>query len=309
MAKQSIVVLAALVVCLLAGSAVAQSGQDEPQDEPQAEQGKDFNLIVGGELEDEIVEELVETVKYIPAIEKGAWSLSMTLGFFNMTETLLAHPNLIYKATDEALFYADVSLENKASFNPIVRIGYNLTTWLALELQGGITFSEYEAELTNPRSVSPEGGAVIPVTEVGEFDAEVRSSTIIIGNLNALVYPFNLNGDGTGRWHPYLTGGAGFAAYSLDSDYVDDPSSGLNVNFGLGLKLIADDLISLRLEILYQFHTIQFEPAEFFDSQDSGTKVIPIYEFDDSGRFSEVQGYSSQDLGGLVWQIGFSIAF
>ena len=305
MAKQSIVVLGAFVVCLLAGSVVAQSGQDEPQ----VEQGEDFNLIVGGQIDDGITEELVETVKYIPAIEKGAWSLSMTLGYFNMNKTLMAHPNLIYKATDEALSYADVSLENQAAFNPILRIGYNLTTWLALELQGGITFAQYEAKLVNPRWVSPEGGTPAPVTDIGEFDAEVRSSTIIIGNVNAVVYPLNLNGDGTGRWHPYVTGGAGMATYSLDSDYIDDPASGLNINGGLGLKLIADDLISLRMEVLYQFHTIQFEPAEHFDSQDSGTKIIPIYEFDDSGRFSEVQGYGSQDLGGLVWQIGFSIAF
>ena len=300
MAKQSIVVLASLAICFLAVTAVAQTAQD-------AEQDKGFNLIVGGQLDDEITEEPAETVKYIPAIKKG-WDLSLTLGFFNMTESLMQHNNLIYKATDEDLFYADVSLENKASFNPILRIGYNLTTWLALEMQGGITFSNYEAELTNPYSVSPEGGTPSPVLEVGEFDAEKRSSTIVIANLNALWYPLNMDGDGTGRWHPYLTGGAGIATYELDSNYIDDPASGFNVDFGLGLKMIGDDLISIRAEILYQFHTIQFEPAEYFDAQNSGTKIIPVYEFDDNGNFSEVQQYGAQDLGGLVWQIGFSVA-
>jgi hypothetical protein len=297
MAKLSTVVVAALAIVILAGSAVAQEEEEE----------RSFNLIVGDDVEEEITEEMVEEPVYVPEIKRGQWDLTLTLGYFNMTDTMLQHPNMIYKATEEAFFYGDIAIPGESAFNPILRLGYNLTTWLALELQGGVTFSEYTATIGDPMQVNPEGGNPQPVEEVGEFDAENRSTLIFIGNINGIWYPLNMDGDGTGRWHPYITGGVGVATYNMDSNYVAGPASGLNVNGGLGIKLIADELISVRAEILYQTHTIEFEPAEYFDELEGGTVTIPVYEFDDAGRYSRVREFSSNTLGGITWQIGFSI--
>ncbi|MBD3222099.1 hypothetical protein GF314_12740 [bacterium] len=300
MAKQYVVVLLSLLVVLATVPALAQ-------DEAETEE-KVFNLIVGEEaIEEEEDEEAVEPV-YEPAIEPGEWAVTLTLGYFGVSGTLLEHENLIYKATDDAFFYGDIDIEAEAAFNPILRGSYNLTTWLALEAQMGITFAEYEATISDPYSVDPEEtGSPSPVFEIGEFDPERRSVLMAIGNLNGLFYPFNLDGDGKGRWHPYLTGGLGYAIYNLDSDYTTGSSSSVNVNLGAGLTLIADDIISVRAEILYQVHTIELDPADTFQERNAGTEIIPVYEFTDFGQFDRVQEFGSNSLSGLTWQLGFSL--
>lgn len=296
MAKQSLVILFSIAAILVAGTALAQDDAE-----------KTYNLIVGDQAEEEIAEEVAEEPEYVPAIEAGKWDLTLSLGYFNMTKTLLQHERLIYKATDEAFFYGDVELVNESAFNPILRLGYTATSWLALELQGGVTFSEYQARISNPNQVDPAGGTPSPVDEVGEFDPEHRSVLIFLGNVNAVWYPLNMVGDATGRWHPYLTAGVGMALYNIDSNYVDKSATGGNVNAGIGMKIIADELISVRFELLYQAHEIQFEPAQVFDSQDEGTKKIPVYEFDENGDYSEVRSFAAESLSGLTWQIGFAL--
>ena len=301
MAKQPIVVLFSLAIILTATLSWAQ-------DKGETEE-KTFSLIVGEEAAEEIVEEEVEEVRYEPAIEAGTWDLSLTLGYFGMTQTMLEHRNLIYKATDEDFYYGDVELSGDSAFNPIVRVGYNLTSWFALEAQVGVSFAEYESKITNAFSVEPVGEAnPMPVTEIGEFDPEHRSTIAAITNINAIWYPLNMK-SGKGRFHPYLTGGVGSALYNIDSNYTDSSATGANVNFGGGFLLIADKLISLRVEMLYQIHSIEFEPAEYFDVRDENTVKVPVYEFDDAGNFTAVESFESQTLSGLTWQIGFTVGF
>lgn len=302
MAKQILVALVALAILAVAPLALAQ-------DQPEAEE-KVFNLIVGDEESEAIEEEVDDTPRYEPQIEPGRWSLALTLGFINSSGTLLKHDNLIYRADDEEFYYGDVEINAESAFNPIVRVNYNLTAWFALETSLGIAFSEYEAEITDPWTVNrftqedPEA-----VAELGEFDRERRSAVMTVANLNGLFYPFNLDGDGRGRAHPYLTGGVGYASYSLDSDYSDTSSGSVNLNLGLGLMVIADDIITVRAEIAYQISTIEVEPGEVFRERDGGTELIPVYEFSDFGRASEVEAFGSNTLGSLTWQLGFQLGF
>lgn len=301
MSKPIVVVLFWLLVLAVAAPSLAQD-RSEPEE-------KVFNLIVGDVEEEEEVEEEATEPTYEPRIEPGRWHLTLTLGYFGVSGTLLEHPNLIYKATDDAFFYADVKIEAESAFNPILRGSYTFTPWLALEGQLGITFAEYTAELTDPWQVDPEEtGSPSRVLEVGEFDPERRSALMGMANLNGIFYPFNLDGDGKGRWHPYLTGGLGYAVYNLDSDYVDEGAGSINVNVGAGLTLIADDLISVRAEMQYHLHTIEFKPGDSFVERNAGTEVIPVYEFTDFGQYQQVQEFGSNSLGGLTWQIGFMLA-
>jgi opacity protein-like surface antigen len=302
MAKQILVVLVSLAILAVAPVALAQ-------DQPEAEE-KVFNLIVGDEQPDAIEEEVDDTPRYEPQIEPGRWSLALTLGFINSSGTLLKHENLIYRADDEDFYYGDVEIKAESAFNPIVRIGYNLTSWFALETSLGISFSEYESEITDPWAVNrftqedPE-----EVVQMGEFDRERRSAVMTVANLNGLFYPFNLDGDGRGRVHPYLTGGVGYASYSLDSDYTDLSSGSVNLNLGLGLMVIADDIITVRAEVAYLVNAVEFEPGEVFRARDGGTELIPVYEFSDFGRASEVEAFGSNSLGSLTWQLGFQLGF
>lgn len=303
MAKQPIVVLFALVLLLASTAAVAQdNGKDDPGE-------KVFNLIVDADIGPDLAEETAEAERFQPAIEAGQWDLSLTLGYFLMDKTLLQHESIIYKATAEDYFYGDVELKAESAFNPMLRLGYTLTPWLTLELAGGLTFAEYNATITNAMAVNPEGGQPGPVQEIGEFDPEHRSMIVATGNIMGLWYPLNMDGDGRGRWHPYLTAGAGVALYNIDSNYTDSSTTSSNLTFGGGLKLIADDLVTIRAEVLYHVHTMEFSPAETFDSQEAGTVNTPVYEFDEAGNYTPVESYGSHSLGGLTWQLGFGVNF
>lgn len=303
MAKHSRVALFSLAILLCSGLAAAQTPDQDQTEE------KVFNLVIGERPADAVVQEVEEAPRYEPAIEPGRWEVTLTLGYNHMNKTLLQFNNIIYKATPELFFYGDVELVSQAAFNPMLRIGYPLTTWLALETQVGVTFSTYEGSIENPFQVSPFMGTPEPVLELGPFDPERRSSLVFISNFNGVWYPFNMDGDGSGRVHPYLTGGLGYALYNLDSSYIDDAATSFNVNAGFGVRLITDKVIALRLEMLYQHHSIQFEPAEFFDIRDSGTVRIPVYQFDDFGNFQAVESYRENTLGGITWQVGFAVGF
>ncbi len=302
MVKQSVVAFGALLVLVAAASAAVQ---------PQTEE-RVFNLIVGEKVDDEIAQELAAAPRYEPAIEPGKFDLSLTLGYYNAEKTLLKYDSIIYLATDEHFYYGDVELKNQTGFNPILRLGYTLTTWLALEAQSGISFSEYQGTIGNPRRVNPNIANPIPeiLLEHGQYDPERRSALAWISNFNGILYPLNIGGSGKGRLHPYLTGGIGYVRLDIDSNYTDDASSSINVNGGFGLKFIADQTISLRAEVLYQHHEIGFEPAEFFDIRDQETVKVPVYAFDpEGGNFERVTGYRKNTLGGLTLQLGFTAKF
>lgn len=301
MAKQILVVLVALALLALAPLAVAQD-QPEPEE-------KVFNLIVGSEAAEEIEEDVEEGPAFEPAIEAGRWHFGLTLGYGGTSGTLFEHDNIIYKINDEAAFYGDVEIKGQSAFNPTLRLSYNLTSWLALETSLGLNFAEYEASISDPYSIDLQSNDSPSPAELGEFDPEHRSVLAALANVNVLYFPFNMDDEGKGRWHPYLTGGLGYASYSIDSDYTDEGAGSFNVNGGLGLMLVADDLVTMRAEVLYEVHTIGFEPGEFFQERDSGTWKVPIYEFTDFGQFAPVEEYSSNTLSFLTWQLGFMIGF
>lgn len=303
MAKQLIVVVLCCLIALLVGSTASAQQSDDQQ--------KVFNLVIGEKAEaEEAEEEAVATERHVPAIEAGALDLTLTLGFFYMNENFLELRNTIYRETEEHLYYGDIVLTNETGFNPILRLGYTLTSWFGLEAQTGVTFSEYQGSITAPRRVNPSlETLLVEDATLGEFDAERRSAFTWISNLNALWYPLNMDGDGRGRLHPYLTGGVGYALYNIDSNYTDDAATALDLNAGVGLKFIADRMISLRAELVYHRHDIRFEPAQYFDERDAGTRLTPIYEFDEVGAFSEVTEFAEKTLGGMTLQVGFTARF
>lgn len=291
-----------VLAVLLTGLAGAQDQSEE----------RVFNLQVGEKPLEDQVQDQVEKVKYKPALEGSKLDLSLTLGYFLMDKTLLKHDYIIYLATDEFFYYGKMELQNEKGFNPIMRLSYSLTPWFALEAQTGITFAKYKGTITEPRRINPWLENPLPevVAQVGQFDPESRSCLIWISNINGVWYPLSTGGKGSGRFHPYLTGGFGHALYNMDSNYTDDPANGFNVNAGFGIKMIADKRISLRAEVLYQHHKVEFTPAEYFDVRDRETVKVPVYDFEPySGSFKRVAAYEANSLGGLTIQLGFSAIF
>jgi len=306
MTPKSIVVAFCLVVLFVSGSVLAQ---DQPRNDKQQEE-ETFNLSTTGTADVDLeAEEEEEVAAYVPRIEPGKFEIALTLGYMGLSKTLLQHDQIIYKATDELYYYGDVDLKGKSAFAPVLHLDYNLTSWFALEAKGTISFTDYLSDITNRSAVSPEGGTPETDPEFGEFDRESRSVLAFIADLNAVWYPLNMGGSRESRWHPYLTGGLGQAIYNIDSNYTDETASGFDFNIGAGVRLIADDLVSLRVEVVQHFHDIEFTPAEFFDVYNDGTVRVPVYEFDEVGQYDRVESFESQALGSLVWSIGIVASF
>jgi hypothetical protein len=297
MSEFSRAALFCVAMTLLAGAALAQ-----------IDDGKVFNLSTSTKTEAKVDSVAVEK-RFEPRIEPGKFEASLTLGYLGLSKTLLQHEQIIYKSTTELFYYGDITLKGKSAFTPFLHLGYNVNQFLAVEALLGMSFSEYSAKIDNPWAVNPEGGLPARVLEISEFDPEHRSVLGVFTNVCAVLYPLNIHNDGKGRWHPYLTAGVGRAQYDMDSNYTDKPASAFNLSFGGGIRLIADDMVSLRFEVLQMVHDIEFKPAEFFDSRDDGTIKVPVYGFATSGAYTPIDTYKSQSLGSLAWSIGITTSF
>ena len=66
-----------------------------------------------------------EQEAWVPGIRPGTVELSMSLGFMNLSSTLLEHEQMIYKYTTESTYWGDVKIKGQTAFNPVIRMGYN----------------------------------------------------------------------------------------------------------------------------------------------------------------------------------------
>ncbi len=255
-----------------------------------------------------------EAEMWVPGLRAGTVEVGMSLGFMNLSGTLLEHEQMIYKYTTESTYWGDVKISGQTAFNPLLRVGYTVNPWLTVESYGGVSFSEYSSSVENRRiRANEQGGVPRDDPPLGEFDAEARSLITLQAGLDLLVYPLNFSGDGTGRWHPYVTGQFGGIWYDMNSDVTASPAGSSDMALGGGLRLLADRNVSLRIEATYHQNSIEFEPAEYFLETDEGTALIPLTEYpvqtDGTILEQRVTSFSAQDLSYLVWSIGFQGTF
>ena len=306
-------------LCLLAfvmpcTAVLAQDPAEEAETKTDQTSGKTFKLLRGDAAARDL--DLAEEAAAVwdPVIRAGDVEVSLAVGFMSMNTTLLQHDQMIYKYNTEATFWGDVELKGESAFAPILRIGYGVTKWLGLESWFGVGISEYSSNITNSRSRKNEPDA--PVVEnppLGEFDAERRSLITLQAGLNATIYPLAIVGDGTGRLHPYLTGGVGNMWYSMNSNYTKDMASAKDLNFGGGLRLLADKNISVRLEVLMHRNTLQWTPADYFMELNEGTTLVPLNEYpvQPDGSVSErpIKEFADNTMSLLQWSIGVQGSF
>jgi len=249
---------------------------------------------------------------FVPRLVPGSIECSITLGYLDLASTMVSYPGrIIYKRTNEHTYYGDVVLQGESAFNPVLRLGYVLKPWLTVEGVGGISVSEYSSKISRTVRLSNEQGATEREYDVplGEFDAEQRSCITINGGANLVLYPFDLGGGHEGRWHPFLLGGLGKTWYSLNSNYTEGSTSSWTYTGGGGIRFVADELVSVRLEVLYNRSKVKFDPAESFLSLEEGTLIIPLYELPDVGVATPVQEFEEHSLSSLSWALGFTAAF
>jgi len=295
----------------------------QPQDEPPAEQPqKNFQLLRdSSSAVEELDIEDEELDIWEPGIQRGTIEFSFGFGFLDFNKILWQHDQIIYKYTNDATYWGDVNIKSESAFNPVLRLGYNLTDWISLEAIGGVAIAEYNSSITNRRGrENKPDSPIFENPELGEFDAERRSLLTLQASLNAVVYPLSIFGDGKGKLHPFLTGGIGKMWYEMNSNYFDEATDTNDINFGGGLRLLADKNISVRFEVIAHMHELEFTPAANFTVRDEGTVVVPLYEYPinpDDGSVTEQRptrsdgspGYDSHDLVLLNWSIGVQGSF
>jgi hypothetical protein len=308
--------VSALIILLMITVCTPLLAQDsEPQDVPPPESNeKVFRLLRDTSALEELDIEGEEVEIWEPAIRGGTVEISFGFGFLDFNKTLWKHDQIIYKFTTDATFWGDVAIKGESAFNPVLRLGYNLTDWFSLEGIGGVAITDYNSTITDRRFRENKPDAIIQDDPpLGEFDAEKRSLLTLQASLNAVVYPLSFANEGQGRWHPFLTAGVGQMWYEMNSNYFDGTAGAPDFNFGGGLRLLADRSISVRFEVIAHMHSIEFTPAPSFTTRDEGTVVVPLNEYprqpDGSVDERQVTKYDAQDLMLLNWSIGVQGSF
>lgn len=300
------------LVCALLCIAVAVQAQDtDPAGQaPDQPEGPTFNLKPTASST-ESVSELDEEDAYEPIMPERNLETTVTLGFWDLATTLVSHDNLIYKYTDEDTYFGNVVLEGESAFHPQLRVSYNLYPWFTLEPFFDLSVSEYQSTIRDPHSLtnSTEGGELTPVEELGEYDREKRSNITLGGGVNAMFFPYDYGNFGKGRWHPYVIGGISKVWMSINSDYVDDSAVMTRYSGGAGFRLIADDMVSVRFEMMYHHAKFQFDPASSYITLDEGTRVIPVYEYIPGEGQTVVEEFGEQTLNSMSWALGFTATF
>jgi hypothetical protein len=308
----TLIILLMITVCAPLYAQDSEAKKVTPSEEPQ----KTFQLLrdSASDLEDLDIED-EELEVWVPQIRKGTIEVSFGFGFLDFNKVLWQNDQIIYKYTTDATYWGDVDIKGENAFNPVLRLGYNLTDWLSLEGLGGVAITEYNSTITNRRYRENKPDAtIVDDPPLGEYDAEKRSLLTLQASLNALFYPLSLSNDGQGKWHPFLTAGYGKMWYEMNSNYFEGPAGADDFNFGGGLRLLVDKNISVRFEFIAHMNTVQFTPAPYFTTLDEGTVVVPLNEYPinaDDGSVTEqvVTEYSSQSLTLFNWSIGVQGSF
>jgi len=180
----------------------------------------------------------------------------------------------------------------------------------------GFSVSEYQARIVNAYSLSNQAfgedeNPPVPLEddEIGEFDAENRSCITLSTGANAIFYPRDYGNFGTGRWHPFVQGGVHHTWMNLNSDYTDTPATMWDMSGGVGLRFIADDLVSIRFEVMYHHMTVDFAPGDAFAVRDEGHTRIPITRLVEGEGQVDVEDFTSHTLDTFSWAVGFTADF
>lgn len=321
MSRKSLFALILVAVTMISVPVLAQEPVEETDQAPPTPEAVtapadtvSFRLSRGATgAEDELAFQEEEEI-WIPGLKSGTIEFSFAFGFLNLNKTMWEHEQIIYKYTTDATYWGDVTIIGQSSFNPALRLGYNVTDWISIEGVAGITFAEYTSTIENRNTRENKPDA--PVTSdppLGEFDAEARSLTAINASLNAVFYPMSLIDDAEGKLHPYLSAGYGRMWYDMNSNYFDKPAGANDLSFGGGIRLLADRNISVRFEVMFHMNDVQFDVADNFMVLNEGTTEVPVNEYpiQEDGSFVEqrVQEYSTQSLSLLNYSIGVHGSF
>ena len=281
---------------------------------------------------DDLDEGVVLEEPFVFGVQPNSWGMTFLFGYRNISNTLLEAQGIVVDVEfPDDVSFADMKLSGEQSFNPQVRLTRTFGRNFALELGGGFSIGDYkqtiEGELTN--WVDPEGDNDVTETEIAKGSYWVWS-----GELSGVWYP-----RGKGVVQPYIIGGVGYDWFDIDTVYIDGATSSLAFSYGAGLKLVGDELYSIRLEIR-NYHTglahsvgktfrtlpnlsadalVDFPVSELVDreslTQEEIDAIFEALDLDPNGLDEltvlpvPYSGYEEQTFSNLWFSLGFEATF
>ena len=262
---------------------------------------------------DDLDEGVVLEEVFEPGIEPNTWEVSASFGQADLAQDLLESDQIIVDVEEsEDFIVADMKLAGEASFHPLIRIGRTLGRHFALEIGGGFAVGDFEQELTSdPIKLTDP----LSDNEFTEEEREKGSYFSMTAALDALWYP-----RGEGRVQPYVIGSIGQQWMELDSVYVDGMGSSVQFGYGIGLRVVGDDLYSFRLEVRNSHSTMSFDASDKFvtvvEPNGGGLIDVELGQLDETvteggvnDRLDSNVEYDDTTLTTLSFTLGFVAAF
>lgn len=232
---------------------------------------------------DDLDEGVVLEEPFVYGVQPNKWGMTILFGYRNIARDLLQAPGIVVDVEfpDEVSF-ADMKLKGEQSFTPQVRLTRTFGRHFALEAGGGFSLGDFEqtieSELTN--WVDPEGD-----NEVTDTEIQSGSYWVWTGEVSGVWYP-----RGEGVVQPYLIGGGGMDWFDIDSVYINGATSSVTFSYGAGLKIVGDELYSIRLEVRNYHTTLDHSIGETFRTLPNlsadALLDFPVSELVDRGSLS-----------------------
>lgn len=206
---------------------------------------------------DDLDEGVVLEEPFEYGIQPNTWGLSAHFGYLNVSNVLLRAQGIVVDVEfpDEASF-SDMSLEGQLSFSPQIRLTRTIGRHWGIEAGAGFALGDFEQKLTGDLTnwVDRQGDNTVTETEL-----QKGSYWIWQGEISAVWYP-----RGKGVFQPYLIGGGGGNLFDIDSSYIDGSTAGLFFSYGGGIKLVGDELYSIRIEVRNYHSNLNHEVGATF---------------------------------------------
>lgn len=238
---------------LISGSVVPALAQDPEEPGPQ-------------DLDD-LDEGVVIEEPFVPGIEPWTWELGLQVGYVDLDKTMLAADAIVVDVENPAdAIFADMQIGGAWSFMPQVRVNYNLGSHFSFENGIGFSIGDFAQTVSEDQEkwVNPDS-----FNELTEEELEKGSYFIWNHEHGITWYPrgwwiFDRFSSKEGAVQPFLSLMAGTQSIFLDSDYVQEPATTFQFSYGLGLRIVGDDLYSIRVEARNYHSQVQYDVDEYF---------------------------------------------
>ncbi len=210
---------------------------------------------------DDLDEGVALETPFESGIEPNVWELGIQIGYIDFTSRLFGAKGIIVdlENAQDAIF-ADMEITGDSSFQPLIRINRSIGTHLELVNSIGFAIGDFNQQIIGPQEKWKSRDSSNTLTDL-ELQ---RGSYFMWRNEHGLTYYPR----GRGRVQPFLTAGAGWNNFSIDSPYLAGSAGAFAFSYGGGLRIVADDLFSVTFEIRNYQTDIQFVPSDKY-------KVIP----------------------------------